>query len=110
MLSVLSQHPLLAYPWLPKEMSEHNLGLCSEELSATDEENRWLSNTSPSLALLQIWKLWFKFLPCLEISHMFLGKSFHVYEAVIMAVLSPLSEGLQVRSEGWAAIARGAQR
>lgn len=63
------------------QRSEHNLGLRSKELSATDEENRRLSNTSPSLALLQIWKLWFKFLPCLEISHVSLGKSLHVYEA-----------------------------
>lgn len=107
MLDALSQHPLLANPWLPKEVLEHKLGLCSKDLSTMDEENRWLSNIHPRLALFQIWKLWFKFLPCLEISHVSLGKSLHVYEAVTMAVLSPLSERLQVHSEGWAAMARG---
>lgn len=94
MLNALPQHRLLANLCLTKETWEHNLGLHSKELCARDEENRQLNNTSPSLDLLQIWKLWFKFLPCLEISHLPLGKSPHVYEAVTMAVLCPLSEGL----------------
>ena len=106
MLDALSQHPLLTNSWLPEEMLERSLGLCSKDLSAMDEENRQLSNKSPTLALLQIWKLWFNFLPCPEISHASLGKSLHVYEAVMMAVLSPLSEVQQVLSEDWAAIAR----
>lgn len=48
MLDALSKHTLLANPWLPKEVLEYSGGLCSEDLAAVDEENRWLSNIRPN--------------------------------------------------------------
>lgn len=47
------------------------LSLYSMELSTIGEENRQLNNVS---SRLHIWKLWFKFLPCLEISHVYLSQ------------------------------------